>query len=65
MKVAEKASDRWAEVHILVEGNVNALEEFGQYIDKDKAICCYVPVEAGQKVRINGKLAGTVRTVLG
>jgi hypothetical protein len=63
MKVAEKASDRWAEVHILVEGKVNALEEFGQYIDKDKAICCYVPVEQGQKVKISGRLTGTVRFV--
>ena len=63
MKVAEKATDRVAEVHIYVEGKVHALEEYGQYISsEDKAICCYVPVEEGHKIKICGKFSGTVCT---
>jgi hypothetical protein len=65
MKVAERASGRRAEVHVYVEGRINALEEFGEYIDaKDKAICCYVPVEEGQNIKIRGKFSGTVSSVL-
>ena len=61
MKVVENATDRRAESHIYVEGRVDPLEEYGQYIDpKDKAICCYVPVEEGHKVKIGGKFSGTV-----
>jgi hypothetical protein len=61
MKVIEKGKDRTAEVHIHVEGKVDALGEWGEYIDAtDKAICCYVPVEEGHKVKIGGKFTGTV-----
>jgi hypothetical protein len=61
MKVIEKATDRRAEVHVYVEGKVGALGEYGEYIDAtDKAVCCYVPVEEGHKVRICGKFNGTV-----
>lgn len=61
MKVTEKGTDRTAEAHIHVEGRVSALEEYGQYVDgHDKAICCYVPVEEGHKVKIEGRFSGTV-----
>jgi hypothetical protein len=61
MKVVEKSTDRRAEAHIYVEGNVNKLKEYGEYIDPiDKAICCYVPVEHGHNVRIGGRFSGTV-----
>ncbi|KAF1914952.1 hypothetical protein BDU57DRAFT_308819 [Ampelomyces quisqualis] len=60
MKVVEKGTDRFAEVHVYVEGNVKSLGEYGEYIDaKDKAICCYVPVVEGHKVKIRGKFTGT------
>jgi hypothetical protein len=53
MKVIEKATDRKAEAHIYVEGQVLPLEEYGEYIDPgDKAICCYVPLEEGHQVRL-------------
>lgn len=62
MKVVEKDTDRNAEVHINVEGDVKPLAEYGQYIDaSDKAICCYVPVEEGHKLKIGGRFTGTVR----
>ena len=62
MKVAEKATDRTAEVHIYVSGRVQPLEEYGQYISaEDKAICCYIPVDEDHKIRIGGKFSGTVR----
>lgn len=61
MKVAEKATDRKADVHIFVEGKVEAFEEYGEYIGPiDKAICCYVPVEEDDKVKIGSKFFGTV-----
>lgn len=61
MKVLEENTDRRAEVHIYVEGKVKALEEYGQYIDAtDNAICCYVPLKEGHKVKIGGKFTGTV-----
>jgi hypothetical protein len=61
MKVVEKGTDRFAEVHACVEGAVKPLGEYGQYIDaNDKAICCYVPVVEGHKVQIRGKFTGTV-----
>ncbi|KAH7077292.1 hypothetical protein FB567DRAFT_608351 [Paraphoma chrysanthemicola] len=60
MKVVEKETDRRAEVHIYVEGKVEPLAEYGEYVDsKDKAVCCYVPVVEGHKVRIGGKFTGT------
>jgi hypothetical protein len=62
MKVIEKATDRKAEAHVHVEGRVLPLEEYGEYVDPvDKAICCYVPVEEGHKVKIGGRFSGTVR----
>jgi hypothetical protein len=62
MKVMEKATDRRAEVHIYVDGEVDARREYGEYIDaKDKAICCYVPVEEGHQIKVGGKFSGTVR----
>jgi hypothetical protein len=65
MKVIEKATDRKAEAHVYVEGRVLALEEYGEYVDPiDKAICCYVPVEEGHKVKIEGRFSGTVRSPL-
>jgi hypothetical protein len=61
MKVTEKGTDRRAEAHIYVEGQVPELEEYGEYIDPiDKAICCYVPVDEGHTVKIGGRFSGTV-----
>jgi hypothetical protein len=61
MKVIEEGTDRHAEVHLYVEERVEALAEYGQYIDaKDKAICAYVPVDEGHKVKIGGRFSGTV-----
>lgn len=63
MKVVEKDTDRQAEVHVCVEGTVNALPEYGEYVDsRDKAICCYVPVEEGHRVKFGGRFSGTVST---
>ncbi|KAJ4370673.1 hypothetical protein N0V83_005194 [Neocucurbitaria cava] len=64
MKVAEKASDRTAEVHIRVEGQAKALKEYGEYISsEDKAICCYVPVEEGDTIKIEGVFSGTTLAI--
>jgi hypothetical protein len=61
MKVIEKGTDRKAEVHVYVEGNVEALVEHGEHIDpKDRAICCYVAVEEGHKPQFGGRFSGTV-----
>lgn len=61
MKVIEKGTDRQAEVHLYVEGKLQALQEYGEYINPDnKAICCFVPVEEGHKPKITGKFSGTV-----
>jgi hypothetical protein len=65
MKVVEKGVDRKAEVHIYVEGQVPALEEYGEHIDPvDKAICSYVPVEEGHQVKVGGRFSGTVSSPL-
>ncbi|KAJ4984490.1 hypothetical protein SVAN01_10042 [Stagonosporopsis vannaccii] len=65
MRVIEKGTDRMAEAHIYVEGQVNALEEYGQYTDThDKAICCYVPVEEGHTIRVEGRFVGTTLAVV-
>jgi hypothetical protein len=61
MKVQEKGTDRRAELHMHVQEKVEELTEYGQYIDPDdQAICCYVPVEEGNIIKIAGKLHGTV-----
>ena len=63
MKVIETGTDRKAEVHIYVDGEVDALGEYGEYIDpKDRAICCYVPVEEGHQLKFGGRFTGTVST---
>jgi hypothetical protein len=65
MKVSKKATDRRAEAHICVEGKMQELEEYGEYVDPvDKAICCYVPVEEGDKVKIGGRFSGTVGDII-
>lgn len=65
MKVVENAAERTADAHIFVEGRVKPLEEYGQYVDgHDKALCCYVPVEEGHKIRVDTRFAGTVRQLL-
>jgi hypothetical protein len=64
MKVVEKDTDRRAEVHFYAEGNVNALDEYGEYVDpKDNAICAFVPVKADQVIKIAGKFHGIVRAI--
>jgi hypothetical protein len=61
MRVMEKATDRMADIHVHVEGQLNDLEEYGEYVDAtDKAICCYVPVDGGDRVRVFGRFNGTV-----
>lgn len=50
-------------MHIYVEGKVQALEEYGEYVSaEDKAICCYIPVDEGHNIKIGGKFSGTVCT---
>jgi hypothetical protein len=64
MKVIEKGTDRRAEVHIYIDEQVPAVAEYGEYIDsKDKAVCCYVPVDEGHKLKFGGRFSGTVSTV--
>jgi hypothetical protein len=61
MKALENDTDRQAEVHLHVEGKVEPLAEYGEYIDpSDNAICCYVPIEEGHQVKIRGHFSGTV-----
>ncbi|KAF2630893.1 hypothetical protein BU25DRAFT_455948 [Macroventuria anomochaeta] len=64
MKVIEKGADRTAHANIYVEGRVQPLEEYGEYVDaRDKAICCYVAVEEGHKIRVDGRFSGVTLTV--
>ncbi|KAF2831984.1 hypothetical protein CC86DRAFT_400764 [Ophiobolus disseminans] len=64
MKVMEKGTDRRAEVHISVDGQVDDIAEYGEYIDPvDKAICCDVPIEEDHKVKFGGWFSGTALTV--
>lgn len=64
MKVQEKHSDRRCQVHIYAVGESKPLDEYGEYVDpEDGAICCFVPVEEGQKIRVEGKFAGTTMTI--
>ncbi|XPT01975.1 hypothetical protein M3J09_011099 [Ascochyta lentis] len=64
MKVIETETDRTAYAHIYVEGRVKPLEEYGQYVDaRDRAICCYVPVEEGHKIRVDGRFTGVTLNV--
>lgn len=61
MKVIEKAGDRTAYAQVFVEGCVQPLEEYGRYVDaRDGAVCCYIAVEEGHKVRIDGRFSGAV-----
>lgn len=61
MKVIETGADRTAYAHIHVKGQVQPLQEYGQYIDShDGAICCYVAVEEGHNVRVDGRFSGAV-----
>lgn len=61
MKVIEKGTDRTAYVHIYAKGRVDPLEEYGQYIDsRDRAMCCYVAVEEGHEIKIDGRFSGVV-----
>ena len=61
MKVIEKGADRTAFAHIYVKGRVQPLEEYGQYVDAhDRAICCYVAVEEGHNIRVDGRFSGLV-----
>lgn len=62
MKAIEEGTDRSAELHFYVEGSVDPLREYGEYIAADNAVCCYVPVEEGYKPRISGIFTGTVST---
>lgn len=63
MKVVEKDTDRTAEVHLHADGVIKHLDEYGEYVDPvDNAICCFVPVELGQKITVEGKFKGNVST---
>jgi hypothetical protein len=64
MKVKEKNSNRRCEVHLYSLGSTKPLDEFGEYVDpNDGAVCCFVPVEERQKIKIGGKLRGTTTTI--
>lgn len=63
MKVQEKGSDRVAEVHLHASGAPHDIAEYGQYEDPvDKALCCYVPVEEDQMIKVDAKFSGIVRS---
>jgi hypothetical protein len=63
MKVIEKDTNRSAQVHLHALGVVNPLDEYGEWVDPaDNALCCFVPVEGGQKIKVEGRFAGTVGT---
>lgn len=62
MKVIEKGTDRSAEAHFYVEGSLDPLKEYGEYIAADYAVCCYVPVEEGNKPKLSVTFTGTVST---
>ncbi|KAF2474981.1 uncharacterized protein BDR25DRAFT_340611 [Lindgomyces ingoldianus] len=59
MKVHEKGSDRKAEVEFWVLGGVSPCDEYGEHIAGDGAICCFVPVEANQRIKLYTHFAGT------
>lgn len=61
MRVIEKGADRTAQVYVHVKGRVTPSEEYGQYIDADDgALCCYVAVEEGQNIKVDGRFSGVV-----
>jgi hypothetical protein len=64
MKVVENGTDRRAEVHLRADGVLQELCEYGQYIDKDGAVCCYVALEEDQVISLAGKFNGTVHLPL-
>lgn len=65
MKVQEKETDRRAELHVYAQEQVDALAEYGQYIDPvDHAICAYVPVEEGNVIKVAGRFNGTVSAAI-
>jgi hypothetical protein len=65
MKVTEKGSDRTAEAHVRIEGKLDPLEEYGEHVDpKDNAICCYIPVDEGDTLKISSRFSGTVRKLV-
>ncbi|KAI4663576.1 uncharacterized protein J4E78_003992 [Alternaria triticimaculans] len=64
MRVIEKDTDRKAQVNIFVKGQVQALEEYGEYVDpRDKAICCYVPIDEGHQPKVGGRFSGKTLAV--
>ncbi|KAI4618604.1 hypothetical protein J4E80_005206 [Alternaria sp. BMP 0032] len=59
MRVLEKDTDRKAQVNIYVKDRVQALEEYGEYVDpRDSAICCYVPIDEGHQPKVGGRFSG-------
>ncbi|KAI4642407.1 hypothetical protein J4E93_007555 [Alternaria ventricosa] len=64
MRVIEKDTDRKAQVNIFVKGQVQALEEYGEYVDpRDNAICCYVPIDEGHQPKVGGRFSGKTLAV--
>ncbi|USP79903.1 hypothetical protein yc1106_07177 [Curvularia clavata] len=63
MKVIEEGTDRSAEIHFYVEGSVDPLREYGEYVAADYAVCCYVAVEKGNKPKISGTFRGTTKEI--
>jgi len=61
MRVIERDTDRKAQVNIFVKCQVQALEEYGEYVDpRDNAICCYVPIDEGHQPKVGGRFSGKV-----
>ncbi|KAF2499243.1 hypothetical protein BU16DRAFT_578851 [Lophium mytilinum] len=52
MRCNEKGSSRHAEVHIGVDGPTDLLDEYGEFVAEDGAICCFVGVDVGTKLSI-------------
>lgn len=63
MKVIEKATERGAEMHLHVQSkteSINPLDEYGEYVDVDGAVCCFVPVTEGGLLKAEGRFKGIV-----
>ncbi|KAI4941817.1 hypothetical protein J4E86_010328 [Alternaria arbusti] len=64
MRVIERDTDRKAQVNIFVKCQVQALEEYGEYVDpRDNAICCYVPIDEGHQPKVGGRFSGKTLAV--
>jgi len=57
MKCHETDSDRTAEV--IVRGDNKQCVEYKDFVDEDGALCCYIPLDLGEKVSVACYFKGT------